>query len=275
MKQLLLFFLVSQSCAFGMGSAAIHESLSKKEVAKDVIGAQIVNFLQKKYASLYPFHMSLQEIKQIKSLLQIQTLLSATKGVKQFTQEHKDQALFYTVKMLNDELVRLFLEAGANPNHLHRDKEGWQQYPIFAAITGTHNTQILHLLLEYGADPNIRENGGQLPIWTPLMKATHWKRPEAVNLLIQGVASNKKLSDLEKIRTERASYLSLLPTDLIKSHLGNYLRNQADLSLYNQGQLALDIAKERLGYWRRRGWDEQKLSGFKEIIKLLEERIGH
>lgn len=66
--------------------------------------------------------------------------------------------------------VELLLKRGADANACSRNS--LQNMPIHAAAAGKR-TAIVHLLLQHGADPNVKQDGG----WTPLHQATaHYDR---------------------------------------------------------------------------------------------------
>ena len=59
--------------------------------------------------------------------------------------------------------LKTLLAAGADPNAVHEGALfGWT--PLHAAIGGTQDARIVHILLGAGADPNIAEFGGQTPL---------------------------------------------------------------------------------------------------------------
>lgn len=282
MKRLVLIFLISQSSIFGMGSERVLEFLQAKEIAKDVIGAQIADFLEKEYFSLMVKKLEPKDIQHIKNLVHIHSILSAKGRVKPFAQEHIDQALFYAVEFNNIELVKLFLEVGANPNSSYQ-RNKWiytrdfnlmpstqVEYPIL--IAPRFQTEILKLLLEYGGDPNFKVGWG-LGLQTPLLVAATTTNFEAIKLLIHGVIPIKRKQEFEYLRSGK-TYFSLLPSELLNAQVAPYLSVKADLNLYNQGKRALEVVRSNLDYWRKRGSNEQELSKFKKVIELLEEEMS-
>src|SRR6266850_3716018 len=80
------------------------------------------------------------------------------------------------------DLVRLrdLIAAGANVN-LTGIADG--ETPLIRAI-GSGQVNVVQLLLQAGADPNLRQNGGQA--WTPLMFA--FEKPEVIAELIKAGA---------------------------------------------------------------------------------------
>lgn len=282
MKRLLLLFLIFQPSAFGMGSERVLEFLQKKEVAKDILGLKIVEFLNsrtsradvKKWGgeihitNVSAIPLTRADIEAIKKLVYVQNILSVVGKIKPFAQIHKDQALFYSAKLGNRDLVELFLKIGANPNAETDSNikssvkfviQGQQafNYPIFHGVINK-NVDILKLLLEYGANPDLKI-GKEPDIKTPLLLAAQNGNVESVKLLINGV-NLVKYSQLESLRDDKTLYFSLLPSDIIK-RAKSHLENKADLDLYDQGQRALSFAQKGSGH------------KYSEIVTLLKSAL--
>ncbi|MEC5030653.1 MAG: ankyrin repeat domain-containing protein [Oscillatoria sp. PMC 1051.18] len=83
--------------------------------------------------------------------------------------------LIIAVESKETQIVKLLLEAGANPNLSEKDTGGTPL--IYAAITGS--LEIINLLLKFGADRNIRDNYNE----TALMKAEKFSNSAAVQFL--------------------------------------------------------------------------------------------
>jgi ankyrin repeat protein len=85
------------------------------------------------------------------------------------------RALNYAVAEGRDDVVRLLLEAGADPNF--RDRRG--ECVLHRAVTHRHRDGVIQLLLEHGADVNVTSAEGK----TPLGLAVEHGRREYIPLL--------------------------------------------------------------------------------------------
>jgi len=107
------------------------------------------------------------------------------------TGERNETALHSAVFQAHVEVVKFLLAESADPNIA----DSFNQTPIFPAITNysEHSKDIIRLLLDYGADPNITEEvQGQ----SPLMIAAYYNHPKIVSLLMEQGADTQ-LSDKE------------------------------------------------------------------------------
>lgn len=86
------------------------------------------------------------------------------------------QPLGYAAFFGHLEMVRLLLEAGANPNV--RSRNGISAAPLHSALANGHK-QIAKLLIESGADVNDASNG-----WTPLHYVAHSGDVETARILL-------------------------------------------------------------------------------------------
>jgi ankyrin repeat protein len=82
------------------------------------------------------------------------------------------------------EIVRLLLEAGADPN---RESGGQSEGTPLCAAASWGRTDVVWLLLQHGADPNLAERADEVP-----MTALAWARrnhpEESVRLLLDNGA---------------------------------------------------------------------------------------
>jgi len=88
---------------------------------------------------------------------------------------HGATPLFFAVMNDNAKLTELLLEHGANPNIRYKKKET----PLLLALM-KDNLKIAELLLKHGANPNIKHVNGR----TPLYVAVRDNKPEVVKLLL-------------------------------------------------------------------------------------------
>lgn len=129
-------------------------------------------------------------------------------GVKNDIQDRNGRTALYEFTVRNDpRSVIALLRSKANPNIL--DKDG--KAPILLA----RNNIIRKILLEGGADPNVRTNGGQ----TLLHKASKMNNEEVITTLLTYHADPNLLDD------EGRSPLSLAPNNRIRKLLLEYGAN--------------------------------------------------
>ncbi len=93
-----------------------------------------------------------------------------------FVDKHGYTALDLAVIHNSPEIVEILLENGANPNI--KDKNGYT--PLHRAVI-RYSYKIVYLLLKYGADPNIKDKHG----YTPLHRAVIEQDPKLVELLLK------------------------------------------------------------------------------------------
>jgi ankyrin repeat protein len=98
----------------------------------------------------------------------------------------KTTVLTEAVEYKNLDAVRLLLEAGANPNVRVEDHDT----PLLRAV-GQKEEPIVSLLLEHGADPNLVNDQGK----TPLMKDAHYGLPSVAQVLLEAGAEEEIRSD--------------------------------------------------------------------------------
>ena len=101
---------------------------------------------------------------------------------------------------------RLLLLAGADPN---TRTELEQAVPLVAAHSRLGHTDMVSLLLEYGADPNLVDDGGQ----TALSEASAGGHLATVQLLLQCGA---RLSQSAVVRAARAGHLQVVELLLLR-----------------------------------------------------------
>lgn len=95
------------------------------------------------------------------------------------------------------EIAALLLEAGADANAL--SKNAMSLRPLHSAAA-TRQRTIVEMLLVYGADPNIGQQGG----WTPLHAAAHHGDLETARLLLSKGASKDAKNDEGKTPLDMA-----------------------------------------------------------------------
>jgi ankyrin repeat protein len=105
-------------------------------------------------------------------------LLSQQGGNLAFTTNNGDSLLHLAAEGGGVELVQYFLDAGLEPNS--RNSQG--ATPLMLAVNSRHD--VVRLLLEHGADPNIPARGvsGET---TALMKAALWGNVETARMLLK------------------------------------------------------------------------------------------
>ncbi|CAM9404731.1 unnamed protein product, partial [Ectocarpus fasciculatus] len=113
-------------------------------------------------------------------------------------------ALVYAADRSRAEVIDVLLQANADPNIA--EKDGWSPL-MFSAVKGDHNHQAVEWLLSIGADPNLAEKDG----WTPLFFAVfsgdvELCRPilEAGSDLRHRLPSGKSVLDLARERNAPA-----------------------------------------------------------------------
>lgn len=94
--------------------------------------------------------------------------------------------------------VKLLLERGAD---VHRRGENpLRNEPLHAALALGRNPEIVHLLLEHGADPKATQHGG----FTPLHQAAAVGRADLIHLLLAAGADRTATCDRAKTPAEYA-----------------------------------------------------------------------
>ncbi|KAL8732257.1 MAG: hypothetical protein Q9166_002829 [cf. Caloplaca sp. 2 TL-2023] len=88
----------------------------------------------------------------------------------------------YHCRSDSDVLVNLFLDYGADPNGIGPSGLGGYYGTPLNAAAARNRTEIMQILLERGADPNLRGNGQG---WTALQLACLYDWPEPFNLLLE------------------------------------------------------------------------------------------
>ena len=149
------------------------------------------------------------------------------------------------------EIVELLLQAGANPDSYGYSLQAMKDTILFKAIKH-NNIRIVTLLLQYGANPNLKDELED----TPLLIAIEKKNPEIVRLLLQAGA-NPNIGK-EKSRKISASIAKL-------KNLNTLLRRSNAPAILNSPP-ALALAQEKLNTARNQ-IDQQT---YQEIIEMLE-----
>lgn len=99
------------------------------------------------------------------------------------TSEAGEFSLIGYVSMLDDErFLSLLLKEGANPNQLSPSSETVLVAPIFYSVFADNSTS-LKLLIDYGAEINLRNKAGQTPL---LYASTLLHFHQVHNLLVEG-----------------------------------------------------------------------------------------
>ena len=106
----------------------------------------------------------------------------------------------------NIELVKFFLEKGANVNAKDNDSD---TALMKASCSYPGHKEIVFLLLDMGANANAKDNLG----WTALMKATYMGFTEIVTLIKNHIIKQKKMVYLviNKGRTKGKTPIPLVP----------------------------------------------------------------
>jgi len=99
-------------------------------------------------------------------------------------------ALIYATRTGNIELARLLIECGALVNFICRTKSSGRHFypnpPLnILMMDNPSNIELLKLLLDNDADPNIPDNGGLTPLWRTYKE----NQPEALLMLLQHKAN--------------------------------------------------------------------------------------
>lgn len=105
-------------------------------------------------------------------------------------------ALHYAAFFGQPEAAEALLTASADPNAQARNP--MQVRPLHSAAAGQR--AVVALLLQYGADPNTRQQGG----WTPLQGAAHLGDAEMVRNLLEHGADRAAANDEGKTALELA-----------------------------------------------------------------------
>ena len=96
--------------------------------------------------------------------------------------ERELRNLLIAIKQGNLRDVKRYLELGADPNMKYKERYTWNTALMLASAAGFH--EIVRVLLEGRADPNIRDNWG----YTALMLASERGHTETVRVLLEGRA---------------------------------------------------------------------------------------
>ncbi|KAL8721231.1 MAG: hypothetical protein Q9225_002043 [Loekoesia sp. 1 TL-2023] len=137
----------------------------------------------------------------------------------------------------SDVLTNLFIDYGADPNGIGPSGlGGGYGTPLNAAIA-TNNMEVMKILLERGADPNIR---GNKKGWTSLQLACLWNRPEAFNLLLE---HNIDVNAHGRYGTplQAAAYVGAKPL------LRELLHRGADIKVSRQGRYGHSLQSAGIG----------------------------
>ena len=116
---------------------------------------------------------SQEDIPLVKQLIQTGVDMNSTS-------ELRFSALNMAVFRNNTELILILLAAGANINFQKNDKFGLGETPLISAV-GENNSNIVKLLLDHDANPNITDSFRR----TPLMLAAEKGALEAAKVLLE------------------------------------------------------------------------------------------
>ena len=106
-----------------------------------------------------------KSINYVKSVEFVKLLLKHGANVNEWDINHNETPILCACDPPNIDMVRVLLEAGANPNVLRSDGES----PLLLCAAA-QNLELATLLLQYGAGKTINEYGGVLA-WTALSHA--------------------------------------------------------------------------------------------------------
>jgi ankyrin repeat protein len=99
--------------------------------------------------------------------------------------QHGSTPLYTAVVQGELEIVRMLLEAGADPN---KESAGHTDGTPLCAAASWGRTEVVRLLLWHGADPNLIERTGEVPM-TALAWARRNHHAETVRLLLDNGAT--------------------------------------------------------------------------------------
>ena len=130
---------------------------------------------------------------------------------------NNETALMYATTYGHIDIIRLLLEYNADPNLT--DDEGETALAMATSLNVLHSEDIIKTLLEYNADPNAQGYGG----YTPLMKASIESYINIVQLLLDNGAD-----------------------PFIKNDEGDTALDMAESPFHNANDAVIDLLKNRM-----------------------------
>ena len=107
------------------------------------------------------FSASAQAMEESRRILPFSQSYEATKLLK----EAANKRLWQAAKMHDLPEAQAAIQAGADVNYVNESEGG--ETPLFAAVIGSRDISVIRMLLEKGADPNIKDLRGRTPLyWT-------------------------------------------------------------------------------------------------------------
>lgn len=263
MKQLFFSILLFSCFAGAMEKAPTGIPLAMRQKVSPELAQRLVKKLEQLLADLHEEEdrISAEQINEVKELI--------AQGADLNFRGELGPLLFYAIGTHNTQIVRLFLDNGADIN-AQRGPETVLMSHLSSHMLKRPKAAIIKLLIEHGADVNAQSTCCK----TALMMAAEKGLPDIVKILIEGSAPTitTQLQQLRKSEPEKL-YLGALPQELMNPIAEYMAVNRADPNAQDCiGLKAIDFAANALGFILRlpkEMQNGQRIKEYEEVIDIL------